>query len=269
MHGCNGHMGQVISSLVEKDPNAQIVAGIDIADNGNNSYPVFTDMEACDTPADVVIDFSSPKAADQLMDYCVRRSLPLVLCTTGLSEAQLAKVEESAKKVAVLAVNPVNGCGLFQYLEAFFENGISYKVFAVSDTKDIKTNSGISLTVDDVIANLKGHEDEFDALVFSCGDAVPVFQQNADKPYNVDLMQVIKTFGDKGKIMIGHCAGAMMFDFTGITKGKKVAVHPLAKPAIQNGTATDEKSEIDGNFFTAQDENTIWTMMPQVIKALK
>ena len=25
-----------------------------------------------------------------------------------------------AKKVAVLAVNPVNGCGLFQYLEAFF-----------------------------------------------------------------------------------------------------------------------------------------------------
>ncbi len=65
-----------------------------------------------------------------------------------------------AKKVAVLAVNPVNGCGLFQYLEAFFENGISYKVFAVSDTKEIKTNSGISLTVDDVIANLKGHEDE-------------------------------------------------------------------------------------------------------------
>lgn len=33
-----------------------------------------------------------------------------------------------AKKVAVLAVNPVNGFGLFQYLESFFENGITYKV---------------------------------------------------------------------------------------------------------------------------------------------
>ena len=61
----------------------------------------------------------------------------------------------------------------------------------------------------------------------------------------------------------------LLFDFTGITKGKKVAVHPLAKPAIQNGIATDEKSEIDGNFFTAQDENTIWTMLPKVIEALK
>lgn len=173
------------------------------------------------------------------------------------------------KKVAVLAVNPVNGCGLFQYLEAFFENGITYKVFAVADTKEIKTNSGISLTVDDVIANLKEHEDEFDALVFSCGDAIPVFQQHACEPYNVTLMEVIKTFGEKGKIMIGHCAGAMMFDFTGITKGKKLAVHPLAKPAIQNGIATDEKYVVDGIFFTAQDENTIWTMMPQVIAALK
>ena len=46
-----------------------------------------------------------------------------------------------AKKVAVLAVNPVNGCGLFQYLEAFFENGISYKVFAVSDRKSTRLNS--------------------------------------------------------------------------------------------------------------------------------
>ena len=77
-----------------------------------------------------------------------------------------------AKKVAVLAVNPVNGFGLFQYLESFFENGIPYKVFAVSDTREIKTNSGITLFADDVIANLKGHEDEFDALVFACGDAV-------------------------------------------------------------------------------------------------
>lgn len=174
-----------------------------------------------------------------------------------------------SKKVAVLAVNPVNGFGLFQYLEAFFENGISYKVFAVAETKEIKTNSGIALVADDVIANLVGHEDEFDALVFSCGDAVPVFGQNADKPYNVDLMSVIKAFGEKGKLLIGHCAAGMMFDFAGVTSGKKLAVHPLAKAAIQKGTATGEKFVIDGNFFTAQDENSVWTMMAEVVKVLK
>lgn len=81
-----------------------------------------------------------------------------------------------AKRVAVLAVNPVNGFGLFQYLEAFFENGIEYKVFAVAPTREIKTNSGLTVVTDDVVANLKGKEDEFDALVFACGDAIPVFR---------------------------------------------------------------------------------------------
>ena len=97
MHGCNGHMGQVISGLVEKDPEAEIVAGIDIADQGKNSYPVFTNIEECRVEADAVIDFSSPKAFGRLMDFCEKRNLPVVLCTTGLNEEQLARVEESAK----------------------------------------------------------------------------------------------------------------------------------------------------------------------------
>ena len=40
MHGCNGHMGQVITGLVKEDANAEIVAGIDMNDNGQNDYPV-------------------------------------------------------------------------------------------------------------------------------------------------------------------------------------------------------------------------------------
>ena len=102
MHGCNGHMGQVISGLVAKDPNAEIVAGIDIADQGKNSYPVFTNMKECQVEADAIIDFSSAKAVDALLDYSVERGIPAVVCTTGLSEEQLAKLEEASKKVAIL-----------------------------------------------------------------------------------------------------------------------------------------------------------------------
>ena len=102
MHGCNGHMGQVISGIVEKDPDAEIVAGIDIADQGKNSYPVFTDIDTCQVEADAIIDFSSAKATDKLLEYSAARQIPVVLCSTGLSEEQLAKVDETSKKVAVL-----------------------------------------------------------------------------------------------------------------------------------------------------------------------
>lgn len=174
-----------------------------------------------------------------------------------------------AKKVAVLAVNPVNGLGLFYYLEAFYENGIPYTTFAVAETKDIRTNSGIDIRVDDVVANLKGREDEFDALVFACGDAVPTLSENADKPYNQDMFAVMKAFGDKGKLMIGHCGAGLFFDTLGLVDGKRIALHPYVKSHVQAGIATDAPFEVDGRFFTAQSENTLHTLIPEVIKALK
>ena len=174
-----------------------------------------------------------------------------------------------AKKVAVLVVNPVNGLGLFQYLESFFENGIPYKTFAVAATPQIKTNSGISLQTDDVIAHLKGHEEDYDALVFSCGDAMIKFSENAAQPFNQDLLAVIKNFDDQGKLLVGHCAAALIFDKLGIGKGKKVATHSLVKPALKGCIGTDEKSMIDGNLYTAHTENTLSSLMPDLLTALK
>jgi putative intracellular protease/amidase len=173
------------------------------------------------------------------------------------------------KKVAVLAVNPVNGAGLFQYVESFFENEIPYKIFAVAETAQIKTNSGISLQAGDVVANLKGREDGYDVLVFACGDAMPKFGENAGKTFNQDMLAVIKTFDDKGKILVGHCAAALLFDNLGIGKGKKVALHPFIKSAVKGCIGTDEKAVIDGNIYTAQTENTISSLLPDLLKALK
>ena len=102
MHGCNGRMGQVITGLVKEDTEIEIVAGIDTYTGLANTYPVFETIEKCDVEADVVIDFSNAAAVDGLLDYCANKKLPIVLCTTGLSEEQLAKVEDTAKETAVL-----------------------------------------------------------------------------------------------------------------------------------------------------------------------
>ncbi|MDR1708609.1 MAG: DJ-1/PfpI family protein [Candidatus Accumulibacter sp.] len=174
-----------------------------------------------------------------------------------------------AKKVAMAAVNPVNGSGLFQYLESFFENGISFETFAVAETTHIKTNSGVLLQTSDVIANLKGNEDAYDALVFSCGDAMPKFSENAGKPEYRDLLAVIGNFASKGKLLAGHCVGGLLFDIAGAAPGKRLALHPLVKGAVKNAIASDEAFVVDGNFFTAQTEATLHLLMPELLKALK
>jgi len=102
MHGCNGHMGQTITKLCENDKEIEIVAGVDCFDGIKNSYPVFKSVKECNVKADAIIDFSNAKAVDELLEYCVETQTPVVLCTTGLSDEQLAKVAEASKKVAVL-----------------------------------------------------------------------------------------------------------------------------------------------------------------------
>lgn len=102
MHGCNGRMGQIISEICREDADTEIVAGVDITDQKKYDYPVFTDITACDMEADAVIDFSTAKAVDSVLDYCIKRKLPLVLCTTGLSEDQLKKADEASKTIAIL-----------------------------------------------------------------------------------------------------------------------------------------------------------------------
>lgn len=102
MSGCNGKMGQVITGICKEDAEIEIVAGIDLYDGIKNDYPVFPNISVCDVAADVIIDFSNAKAVDDLLVYSVDKQIPVVLCTTGLSEEQLKKVDEASKKVAVL-----------------------------------------------------------------------------------------------------------------------------------------------------------------------
>ena len=102
MHGCNGHMGRVITDLCKQDKDISIVAGVDKFQDIDNEYPVFDTIDAVDVDYDVIIDFSNAAAVDGLLDYSEKNLKPVVLCTTGLTESMVAHVDSASKKVAVL-----------------------------------------------------------------------------------------------------------------------------------------------------------------------
>ena len=102
MHGCNGRMGQMIAGLCADDPDITIVAGVDTYTEKKNDFPVYGTIGQCEVQADAVIDFSNAAAVDGLLDWCVEKQVPVVLCSTGLSEEQLEKVNQVSEKVAVL-----------------------------------------------------------------------------------------------------------------------------------------------------------------------
>lgn len=167
MHGCNGKMGQVITDMVKNDDTAEIVAGIDVVDNRDNGYPVFTDIDACDVPADVIIDFAAAVAVDKLLDYSVKHKIPVVLCTTGLSEAQIAKIEEASRKVAVLrSANMSLGINTLMKLlkeaaNIFAPAGYDIEIVEKHHNQKVDAPSGTALALADSINEARNNEYEY------------------------------------------------------------------------------------------------------------
>lgn len=121
MHGCNGKMGQTITAMCKDDPEIEIVAGIDLYDGIKNDYPVFPNISVCDVKADAVIDFSNAKAVDDLLIYCEEKQVPVVLCTTGLSEEQLGKSKTGQRTCGSFKISQY--VTRHQYADGTFEKG--------------------------------------------------------------------------------------------------------------------------------------------------
>lgn len=167
MHGCNGHMGQVVTGLVKEDAGIEFVAGIDLVDCRDNGYPVFTNIWDCNVEADVIIDFCSAKAVDELLKFSVERQIPVVLCTTGLSEEQLKAVEEASKKVAVLkSANMSLGVNMLLKLlqdatKVLAPAGFDIEIVEKHHNRKLDAPSGTALALADSINEVLDNEYEY------------------------------------------------------------------------------------------------------------
>lgn len=101
LHGCNGKMGKVITEVSHSFPNINIIAGVDKSSNDKSSYPIFQNMIDINISGDVVLDFSRPEALDSLLEYSLKNKTPLVLCTTGYSKEDIAKINEASQVIPI------------------------------------------------------------------------------------------------------------------------------------------------------------------------
>ena len=167
MNGCNGKMGQVITGIIAEDAQAEIVAGIDVYDGIKNPYPVFSNIADCNVDADVIIDFSNAKAIDGLLDYVEAKKMPVVLCTTGLSEEQLQRVEKVSKEVAVLkSANMSLGINtimklLQQAVQVFAPAGYDVEIVEKHHNQKLDAPSGTAIALADSMNEVMDYQYEY------------------------------------------------------------------------------------------------------------
>lgn len=115
VHGAAGRMGKTLIQLIHGASDLELCAAVDgqdcpvlgrdageLAGVGTLGWPISGHVESI-ASADVVIDFSLPVAVDALLEQVARLQRPLVLATTGLSQAQWRRVDEVAREVPLVA----------------------------------------------------------------------------------------------------------------------------------------------------------------------
>lgn len=131
------------------------MAGVTPSPEESPFFPVYASVGKVVEDADVVIDFSTAKAVDSLLEDCLVKKLPLVLCTTGLSEEQMSRMEEVTREIPVLmSANMSLGINvlrkmLYDHAALLAEAGFDIEIVEKHHNQKLDAPSGTAIALAD------------------------------------------------------------------------------------------------------------------------
>ena len=157
INGVNGRLGHTLVQVVDEHNDIQIAAGVDIsASKSNYPFPVYTNIESLTEQADVLIDFSSPKATKSVLAFCMKRNIAAVIATTGLSDREKQYISNAAKHIPVFfTANMSLGVNLIMKLAkqaaAILEESFDIEIVEKHHNHKVDSPSGTALVLADSI----------------------------------------------------------------------------------------------------------------------
>ncbi len=164
--GAGGKMGHAVARVIDLNDDVSIVAGFDIAVPTDVKFPVYTSLFEVSENVDVIIDFSHPSLTDSILDYAISTKTPAVICTTGLSSEQMAKIKQAADTIPVFfSANMSLGVNLLIDLvkkaSKLLEDNFDIEIIEKHHNQKIDAPSGTALAIADAIADSVSYEAEY------------------------------------------------------------------------------------------------------------
>jgi 4-hydroxy-tetrahydrodipicolinate reductase len=144
-------MGQAIAGLVDAADDLNL-AGV---------WKRGDDIDALARSCDVLIDFSLPEATDQIISAATRHKIPLVCGVSGLSDQQVASLDEAARSIAVVYDRNMSiGVAVLENLvrqaAAALGSDFTVEVHETHHVHKVDAPSGTALKLGEAIATARG-----------------------------------------------------------------------------------------------------------------
>ncbi|MCI0500765.1 MAG: 4-hydroxy-tetrahydrodipicolinate reductase [Epsilonproteobacteria bacterium] len=177
--GSTGRVGSLLIDDLENNPIAT-VGSVHVFDELKKTLPqgaiVTNDMKVMLENCDVVIDFSAPKATEELLSTVINLggNKPLVIATTGFNEHQKNLLLEASKITPILyATNMSLGVAVLNKLAALASKTLrdfDCEIVEQHHRHKVDSPSGTALTLGEHVANAR--ELDLDSVRISGRDGV-------------------------------------------------------------------------------------------------
>ena len=162
INGCNGKMGKEVAKAINLTPDIEVLCGVDRIDTGDNSFPVFTDINKINLIPDVIIDFSIPEATFNILEFANRNNIPTVIATTGFNNDELNKIKEYSENFPIFrSANMSYEVNLMAKLVSELAQKLTDSDIEIVEThhnRKIDSPSGTALILADSINNALNNE---------------------------------------------------------------------------------------------------------------
>lgn len=158
--GAMGRMGHELAAIAAEE-GVTVVCGVDVAYQGQPSdFPIVTSYQQITVQADVLVDFSRADGLPGLLSYASKAKMPLVLCATGYTEAELASITEAAQTMPILqSANMSLGVNVLRRLAEMaataLGDGFDVEIVEKHHRRKLDSPSGTALMLYDAVKQTK------------------------------------------------------------------------------------------------------------------
>ena len=174
--GAAGKMGKTLVAMIQDSPYLELAAAVDqpglrvigqdvgtVAGIGETGVFIADDLAQVVSEIDVLIDFTIAAATEKNMETCHKAGTCMVIGTTGLSEAQSARLDKISHSVSVVFASnySVGVNATFQLVEmaaSIFGDTVDVEIIESHHRHKIDSPSGTALSLGEHVAKGLGRD---------------------------------------------------------------------------------------------------------------